>query len=630
MRRSVGILVIFCLLIFPLSLAYAVDLPRHVDPAVLEMENPFPSKLFLLYGFLFDSITLEDFIGAKNNLASLADVYAPPNTKFVLTRFNELLLHEIDELNLTRVNIDDAVELLRWLEEEEAEEALAEALYHLSVANVTLEELEGAAVQLSSNLRAPSAPLVDGLGDVQLVLERYLDVIRRLREGAELIAIEREQNPLIDTALTVWTDVQQVLVGSSVSVGGRLETVDGEGLAFRTVALKFDGALVEEAVTDSDGHFMVGVWVPYVYEDSSTLWSEFWPEDEDEDVYSPAMSNVIVLNLIYYRPNLEVDGPSWVYPGTGFSLRGRLTHEGEPLQGFEVHVHGFTGFKTETLEDGSFDADLVVPANFPSGLASVRVEALPIGVFGPTEVEFGVDVVRLSSRLWVGGPSWIVSGNELSLEGIVAVDMDPLPGCSIAVKNGGFTASATSDYDGHFDVSLALPFVLFTGRHPYTVTARPAEAWIQPCALEKSVLVVNVYTLIGGPSFAFIAVVYAVSKVSSRPGRKRKEQFSVVEKPASAFEGGVMVEGKPDSLPSIYFGAVFLVSGRTGLYQRPNQTIREYVESVKDGLGDPSLGVFRSLSMLYERWLYGVPFEPDLAEALRLLEELRELLSAES
>jgi hypothetical protein len=252
-------------------------------------------------------------------------------------------------------------------------------------------------------------------------------------------------------------------------------------------------------------------------------------------------------------------------------------------------------------------------------------------VYGPAEAVHNVEVVRLSSELWVEAPSWIISGNKLNVRGIVTVEMEPLRGCDVVVKGGDLIALVTGREDGSFEVALDLPLIMFTSKYPYAVTASPAEAWIDPCTVHESIFVVNVFTLVGAPVFFGAAIVYTVRRIERRPSRRRDERVEgedeVVE--LEPLDEGAPTGDKVDTFPDIYRRAVTLVHGFTGSPLLPNQTIREYLWVVKERLGESVYGVFLSLSMSYERWLYGVPFEIDLSEALKLFEELEELLGFE-
>jgi len=629
-----------------------------VDPAQLEDENPLPSKLFLLYHFLIGSMAGEDFSGAEDWLKWALRVHAPPDTRFILDRFNQLLDVEIGELNLTRFFLDEGRGHVRWLREEEAGASLAQALGHLATANMTLGELEGSAVQLASILRTSPEPVLVDLDSLLALMERYMAMIGELKGEAALIELQKggkitmeeleellkgdpelteervremeeeyARRPLTGTRLVIGANTTQALVGSKVSLWGRLTTLDGTPLTARDVDLFFDGELDGEALTGSDGDFETIFRVPYVYNPSMTVSAEYWPEDDDVGVYTPAASNTVVLSLIYYTSRLEVEGPSWAYPGTDAAFNGSLSLDGEPLEGLNVGASAFDERAVALSgSEGGFSLTLSVPPEAPEGPAPVEFVTVPREVYGPAEARLEVYVVRLLSQLELDAPRWIMSGTVLRVAGSVTVDKRPLKACLITVEYGEKTVMMRTFQDGSFQARLDLPLTMFTDRYSYRVTATPIEAWIEPDTASGGVFIVNLVTLLGAPVFLGVALVYAARNIEPRPRRKKKETRAGDESREAPREPEAPARDASETFPEIYGMAVTLVAGFTDRPQLQNHTIREYLKAVEDTLDKSVHRLFRKLSMRYEAWLYGIPLEPDLGEALKLLSELEEKL----
>lgn len=662
-RRSLPLCLLGLLLIVTIS--SAGDLPRHQDPNEIEEEPPHASKLFLLYQLIFRSITVEDFAGAQDWLAWALRVYTPDDISFTLNGFNQLLGEEIEELNSTRFHINEASESLRQLREEKAQQALVQALLCLTKANVTLGELEDAAVQLASALHASSSPLQKGIEDVRALIEYYLMLIRKMQAEVLLMKLQRgeevddeeleellgeeELEKLLEevleellgedateevlkggnaTVLHIEADRSEALIGTSVNISGSLTTVNGLGLQGRTVFLLFDGVRVEEAVTDVEGDFSRSVTVPYVYKDSGAITAVYWPKGTDVGVFAPSISNTVLLRLLYYTPVLAVECPRQVYPGLTLSVSGNLSFEREALPDFKIVVAGFGGLlQTVTDPDGRFSRNLSVPADTPIGNATVRVEAFAKGVYGPVRGEWNVEVARLSSELQVNAPPWIFSGSRVNVEGRVTVKGAPLNGCRVVLETGGRLVSTRSLEDGCFKASVDLPLAMFTARYTYSVTASPEEPWVEPSTASRDVFVFNVFTLVGAPVCFGVAVFYTFRRVDWSHVRKREEPVEgEVPQPEADLQSRVRSVRKLNSLKDFYWRAVKLISWITGRSLLPSQTIREYLEGVRDGLGKLRYSVFESLSRLYERWLYGAPVKPDLDAARNLLQRLREML----
>ena len=159
------------LLVVPM--AFCQDVPRHLDPGTLEGEDPLPMEVALLYQELFESIGAENYSEAFNVLARGMEVEAMPETKLILDRYNELLLLEISSLEDSEAYLSDAAEFLRFVQIEEADDALVRSLGELGSANHTLGLLFEAAIQLGNRLGTPRDELVDDLQAAAGVLEEY-------------------------------------------------------------------------------------------------------------------------------------------------------------------------------------------------------------------------------------------------------------------------------------------------------------------------------------------------------------------------------------------------------------------------------------------------------------------------
>ena len=90
-----------------------------------------------------------------------------------------------------------------------------------------------------------------------------------------------------------------------------------------------------------------------------------------------------------------------------------------------------------------------------------------------------------------------------------------------------------------------------------------------------------------------------------------------------------MEEAKLSTMKDFYLRAVKLISQITGKSMFSSQTIREYLGAVGDSLGRSVYRVFERLSLLYERWLYGVPVKPNLKLIRRLLSKFKDVLALE-
>lgn len=586
-----------------LSIAIAFQFPRHVDPMELREEAPAGSVLFLLYSGILDSLAIEDWDRALADLREAVRVYAPSDLRFIMERFNELIEEAANDLRQVKVYIDEARSLIEASQFTMARDDVEEAGFLLAGANRTVDGLEVSAMQLGSMLGVSPTPLLEETARLRSLVDGYAFQMWDLLKMIDGYLAE----PLMDTVLTIEAGSVEAQLGSGVEVEGFLTTVDGDPLAGRIVGIHFDGARVDDVVTDENGGYSCTLAIPYVYKDRVSLCSSFTPGGLDFGCYSPSSSDKLSIGLVYDKPVLVAEAPASVYPGLSITASGRLTLYGDPLSGFLVRVRGLgQAVETVTEANGTFSTGFDVPPDAPSDVATLAAEASPRKVVGPASATVSVCVVRVPLEVEVEMPGFALPVGCLSVRGWTGVSGESLSGCMVDVRVGEWSSSNVSLKDGSFEVALDIPFSAFTAQYTCIVSVSPREPWITPSMREGSVFILNVFTMCGVSMLAAAVVGGALWR------RKRRIGLGSGAAPGMGLEMKATSEQVTARVPArevkglagLYWKAVGVVSGYTGLVMRLSYTIREYLEVVVERLGK-AYGPFRHLSLMYERWLYG-------------------------
>lgn len=586
-----------------LSIAVAFQFPRHVDPMELRDEAPASSVLFLLYSGILNSLAIEDWDKALADLREVVQAYAPADLRFIMERFNELIEDAANDLSQVKAYIDEAGSLIEGSQFTRAKDSLEEAGFLLARANRTVDGLEAAAMQLAGMLGASPTPLLDETVRLRGLVDGYAFQIWDLLKMVDGYLAE----PLTDTVLTIEAGSVEAQLGSSVEVEGFLSTVDGDPLVSRIVGIHFDGARVDDVVTDGNGGYSCTLAIPYVYKDRVSLCSSFTPGGLDFGCYSPSSSDRLSIGLVYDKPVLVAEAPENVYPGLNLTASGRLTLYGDPLSGFLVRVSGLgQAVETVTEANGTFSTGFEVPANAPSDVATLKAEASPRKLVGPASATVSVCVVRFPLEVEVEMPGFALPVGCLSVRGWTGVSGESLSDCMVDVRVGEWSSSNVSLKDGSFEVVLDIPFSAFTAQYTCIVSVSPREPWITASMRKGNVFMLNVFTACSGSVFAAAVVVGAVWR------RKKRLSFGSgvalgmgLEMKATSEQVTAGVRAREvKGLAGLYWKAVGVVSGYTGLVMRLSYTVREYLEVVVERLGK-AYGPFRRLSLMYERWLYG-------------------------
>jgi len=547
----------------------------------------------------------------------VAYLHAPPDLRFIVSRFNELLERGAEDLSQVKLHASKASVLIEKARLNDAKGELEQAEFLLARANRTVSDLESSAKQLGNMLGVSPALLLKEIVRLRALIDSYAFQIRNLLERVE----EFRSRLLVETVLTIQADALKVPLGSKLNVWGFLTTVDDRPLSLRVVDIYFDGAKAGKVTTDGDGRYSFRFSVPYVYKDRVVLHSSYLPRDLDFGRYVPSSSDVLVIELKYDKPVLTAEASRNVYPGLSFTASGRLTLYDEPLSGFEIRVSGLGQVINAVTEaDGSFSTNLQVPVDAPSGAVMLKVETTPRGVVGPASTTLNLIAVRVPAEVEVEAPGFALSGQSLTIRGrVVTSEGSPLVGSRVDARVGGWSSSAMSSSDGYFEFVLSVPLVAFTAQYAYMVLVSPKEPWVTPSLKEGSVFIANVFSVCAVPLLG------ATLKFAWSRGRRRQLEHEMA--PLGVVEASKHVVRAVElvGVQAQYWKAVAVVSKFAKVAMWPSFTIREYLGLVREKLME-TYASFERLSLLYERWLYS-PLrgrgEETLAE--RCFRELRGL-----
>ena len=563
--------------------------PRHLDPGSLSGADPLPGEVASLYGELFDAIGEEDYVRALDVLRMGMEVEALPETKLILERYNELLLTQITSLNTSDVYLREAAEYLRYVQTEEADDALLRSISELSTANHTLGLLFEASIQLGNQLGIPREELLDDLRDASSVLETYYT------EYGELDTVMEEKESLIESRLLDKTvlelsDVSEsVLIGDLVYIRGRLSTVNGTGLS-REVGFYADGEYIGKAVSDSDGGFYVGFPAPENYNGSVLVWAEYWPRGDDVDIYTPTRSNRRLVDILFHEPSLHLDISEEAYPGLGYLMSGNLSYQGKPLEDYRISLKRYDHVSyTQTGIDGGFRFNISVPESV--NVIEFTVVSMPSGVIGPVEETVVVPVVTYPVNVSVRVSGLNIGGGYLTLSGQVSSAYEG--GVEYVVYFQGSPGKYSVTTDGEYLLRVPLSLGVKSGWNRYRLVVRSRAPYVGMMVLTGRYFSLN-------PLIPLVLVVASSYLYVNRErllamGRK-EDEVEVSKEPAP-----VPVDPGLGGLELFFYKAGELL----GVSPEPAQTLREYLSLLSTRLSKRLAESVRSLLLAYERFLYG-------------------------
>ena len=588
---------------------------RHVNPAEVQEEGPSALELLSLYRAAIEAVASENYAEASLKLGEAIEVYAPPNVRYVINRFNELMSREVDLLNATHDYLILAKTLLKLGLLDEAELGVENGTYTLMKANITYAELVLASREVQRYLKIPK--LVDQVEELSGVLRRYREELSGLRSLIE----ERKLEEVVRTRLSLEANATEVWVGSGLRVSGVLITAAGEPVPNREVAILLGGHVYRTS-TDSSGQFDAEVQVPHLYKPEIKLYAVYTPSGDDVGRLAACRSSPVSIRLLYLTPNLNVSlDRRRVKPAESITLVGR-----SDAPGLDIVVEAFgQELRTRTRLDGSFELEFSVPEQAGEGWHNLTVRSLASGVYAPEEVSISVEVYRIPLEIRASSSRLAISGLvSAKVEGVVLAEGTPLGGVRVVVEGYGESYSAETDYLGRFSVEVRPGPAAMTGTHSITLTAVPSEPWYETASAEVEVLTLNLYAT----SLLVALGSLLLKRAWPVRGPAREEVRPEAPEPTAPT---LARPTRPSELPemyAVYQKAVEMVRAETGVDMRPSDTVREYLARTRGKLG-AAAEPFSELSMMLEEVVYGGR-EPDLEKALLLLELIGSALEGES
>lgn len=617
MKRLTLLIVVLLLMPSVAVLGY----PRHVDPSGLRSVEPDPNKLFLVYHNIYMGMLLENVTIQDEWFDWAGEVYSVPDLGLLLEHYGDQLLEQAGHLNATQFYLDLAVEQIGEFDLAGAQASFFMGIAALERSNASIPGLTSSTIDLGVRLKANPQFLLDDIdaikglvgeyGDFAQLLVDYvsgadlseedLDDLRDILEGVvdedylESIEDGLDLGSLTITSLTLDVEPSSVYVGEEVTVSGRLSGTGG--LEGKVVEVKL-GDDVTSFVTGIDGQYEGTITVPYIYQESMDVRATYWPRGDDVSVFSPA-SAVVELELLFDVPVLEYT-VSDVYPGKLWNVSGAVEVNGVGVPGSSVSILlDGTGISSVTDETGAFNARYMAPAALGETV-NATISVAPSGVVSGVSESFILPVSRVPLSLVVDASSLVFSGGFAQLNCRVEAGGVELDGCQVRVD--GVEDKVGYSEDGFVQIKLYTDLGRVSGDSGFSVRATPVEPWIRGASFGGSFYVVSSILVFGLALSIGVAAYYIYRNLNG-------DEYPDVDDLYVTPQAEDVIEAEPTGVYALYAMALRVVFGITGLFLGRSETIREYLARIGEVLGGRVFELFRELSLLYERWLYGRPGE---------------------
>ncbi len=600
------------LILMATSIVIAVSPPRHVDPAELAPEKPFPAQLLLLYRSVIEAAVAENYTKAAGTLEEAFRVYAPENLRYIIERFSELLRQEISDLNESRIEMELAERFIELGYIEESRERIDNALSMLARAILTKGELDVSVKELIQTIGPQLSQLPRDLESLEELIRRYS---LRLSE-LERMVLELKRRGVRNTTLTLIVTPMEAWVGSKVMVQGVLRTENGEAMAGRMVEIHVGDVYSTVLETDAEGIFKGYVMIPYIYAPSIMIQASYVPKGPDAGRFRASESRKVAVSLLYVTPVIEARlSEAEALPLSEVKVEGYVStwDMGQPRS---IMLEAFGAREKLPLVDGRFRHVVTVPPEASEGTHYIRLWTESIGVLAPSSTVIALQVYRLKAKLELDLPSHVLAGSSLKVVGRLSTDLgEPISGSKIVVEGLGESLTVYTDESGYFTADLRIPLTVGTSSQGVSVTAYPADPRYGITRESRSIIVINLVPIMI-PLSAFLLLSWSLlSRLRPWGEYRRKTTPPTV---------GLETPPKPTAItdiPSAYMYSVNVIERSTGVRMRPSHTIREFYSKAAPLLGEVPRKLFREISSMAEEHIYG-GIKVELERMLELVRRL--------
>jgi len=598
------------------SPAYSTVLPRHKNPAQIKEESFFPVQLISLYAQVVSWQLKGRWDLASSGLKKSFLSYIPESIRYIFTRFNELLQGAGDKLKEVKKGIGSAQVFLRQGEIEEAMKILENTWMNLLKAERNINNLNSSIDELRGKIGAGAAEkLREKITPLSKLAQKYKDKIQDLYRQA------KQGKRLKSTYLEILSARKEVVVGSSVEIFGKLETEGKKALGDRRVDIFLENKKIFEALTRKDGRFKAKINFPFLYKKDVSVFASFVPKGEDKEKFYPSFSNRVLIEPVFYTPEIKVGYEEPVYPVLPFKLQGKLVLEDATLANYPVKIKVAQDIVSIITNDkGEFKVELSLPPGagktFP-----LLISTPPKGTIAPASLTLNIPVSYKKPIMRINLPLVVIAPFPLEISGEARLkDKDGVINNAKIRVVAGREDVTTFVQEKIFRLQLDVPLSRFSGWEKIRVFLYPQQAWVSSLTREGKVLVVNPLTLL-----PFLGLVAFFIRVARKGGGKVEEVQGAVEGKKEVRSQEKVVRRKElTGLIKIYMEAVDFVTYYTGIQQAPGDTIREYLSFVKNKLKEKGKD-FELISFMTERFLYapGKVSKAEEKEAEKALEKLR-------
>jgi hypothetical protein len=610
--------------------------------AAENQENPDTARVIYdgmsLFNFYTDTL---DFILIRNQSGVNSSVQKAPyaNIPVALSESLTSFVGSSQSLSGVIINLDENIPQIQTLLQQsrysEAAPLIKNAFANIALAETNLNSVEQATTVTGTQFLVAKASVNSGIA---VSYAAVLDRIQRLRDliallrsmlneqiggltpeqisaftNGQISALTQEQlakilaeilntKPLLQTQITLTIAPTEAFVGDTIKVEGILSS-DGNPLGNRQVNILLNSLQSLTVSTDSDGRYSSDLKVPYWYIPIIQVQSLYYPRSDDVGVYSSSLSPPVTLNVLYYNALLTLKTDTNAYPGKEASIVGQFDYGQSPsLDPRKIEVDLDNTLVSESEVSPGFTEKLLLSPDMETGKHLVTISAPASGRYASVTADATLNVKKVVPILTIYLPSVAFIPGKMSVKGQLNSELGPVGKAHITMTFGKGKADIVSGDDGTFSATIKndMSFGLF-GSQTLEFSAITQEPWQDNLTTSRNVM--TVYIVNCGAFLLVLAIlgILLPRRIRFRRVRKINEEkvpavgvtqneatpeFNISIVKSLLPEEEAQNNNTPDKKLFYWYRIIIqLVQKVSGVFLKPNQTLREFVTESGNKMG---------------------------------------------
>ena len=426
---------------------------------------------------------------------------------------------------------------------------------------------------------------------------------------------------LTTTRIIVYQNNYIALVGSNITISGRLIMFNGTGIDNATIFIYYDGQRqpLINITTGPDGYFTTNLTLPLVYTDEIKITLQYAPSSSSQYMSSSA---IILVRLLYTNTTYLVVMPSNVTWGEPLNISGWVNGPSGRVVNIVIGGHVYSVL---TSNGGYFNASIST-LNLNPGIQQILIVVEPKGPYAPARFTGYTVINTLQPTLNIKLRSYtLIAGFPFKIYGFINVNKTASSPWTVITIIGNVEHMIKIN-NASFYEELTPPITMLMGYYNITVILMPNPPYSGYTVI-LNVFVINPLELIVVISIFIVALIALVTKLPTTKTNRIEKIPEALSSPdvklliSELKDIRSKLKGKETLLIyDMYNDVLNQLLTKHKLRITGSMTLREILSILKQYMRDDHYKILTQATLNIEKIIYAnyEPSKEDIEEIMRL------------